>query len=75
MQFPFSYEKEEYDYKEIIEDYDLTPGVILVTNGAFSSGFEMPEMNLLVISTAEIFEVKAVIVFPALALVGLHGTL
>lgn len=46
------------DYKENIENMDLTPGVIVITNGAFSSGFEMPEMNLLVISTAEIFEVK-----------------
>ena len=46
------------DYKENIENMDLTPGVVLITNGAFSSGFEMPEMNLLVISTAEIFETK-----------------
>lgn len=46
------------DYRENIENMELTPGVVVITNGAFSSGFEMPEMNLLVISTAEIFEVK-----------------
>lgn len=46
------------DYKENIDNIDLTPGMIIITNGAFSSGFEMPEMNLLVISTAEIFESK-----------------
>ena len=46
------------DYKDSLEEFELTPGVIVITNGAFSSGFEMPEMNLLVISTAEIFEVK-----------------
>ena len=46
------------DYKENLENFELTPGVIVITNGAFSSGFEMPEMNLLVISTAEIFEAK-----------------
>ena len=46
------------DYRENIEDYELTPGVILITTGSMSAGFECSEMNLLVISTAEIFESK-----------------
>ena len=46
------------DYRENIEDYELVPGTIVVTAGALYAGFEMPEMNLLVISTAEIFESK-----------------
>jgi len=46
------------DYRENIENYDLEQGVIVVTPGSLSAGFEMPEMNLLVISTAEIFESK-----------------
>ena len=46
------------DYRENIENYDLAQGGIVITPGALSAGFEMPEMNLLVISTAEIFESK-----------------
>lgn len=46
------------DYKEILEDDELAPGSITVTPGALSAGFECYEMNLLVISLAEIFETK-----------------
>jgi transcription-repair coupling factor (superfamily II helicase) len=46
------------DYRENVENYDLAQGSIVITPGALSAGFEMPEMNLLVISTAEIFESK-----------------
>lgn len=46
------------DYRENIENYDLEQGAIVITPGSLSAGFEMPEMNLLVICTAEIFESK-----------------
>ncbi|MBR3697376.1 MAG: DEAD/DEAH box helicase [Clostridia bacterium] len=46
-------------YKEKLENIELTPGEIIITNGAFSSGFEILDMNLLVISTSEIFEIKS----------------
>ena len=46
------------DYQDNLEDLDPLPGSIIVTQGALSSGFEMPEFELKVISVAEIFEVK-----------------
>ncbi len=46
------------DYRENIENYDLEQGAIVITPGSLSAGFEILEMNLLVISTAEIFESK-----------------
>lgn len=46
------------DYRENIENYDLEQGAIVITPGSLSAGFEISEMNLLVISTAEIFESK-----------------
>ena len=46
------------DFKEILEEDELEPGSITVTTGALSTGFECYDMNLLVISLAEIFESK-----------------
>jgi transcription-repair coupling factor (superfamily II helicase) len=46
------------DYKEILEDEELAPGSITVIPGALSAGFELIELNLLVISLAEAFETK-----------------
>ena len=46
------------DFKEIFEDEDLTPGRIIVTTGALSAGFELFDVNLLVISLSDFFEVK-----------------
>lgn len=44
-------------YLDFLEE-DLTLGVVNITPGAFSAGFEFYDGNLLVISTEEIFEVK-----------------
>ena len=44
-------------YTEFLED-EITLGCVNITPGAFSAGFECKEMNLLVISTEEIFEAK-----------------
>ena len=44
-------------YTDFLED-DLTLGVVNITPGAFSTGFEFFDANLLVISTEEIFENK-----------------
>ncbi len=44
-------------YTDFLED-DLTLGVVNITPGAFSAGFEFFDANLLVISTEEIFEAK-----------------
>ena len=44
-------------YTDFLED-DLTLGVVNITPGAFSTGFEFFEANLLVISTDELFEAK-----------------
>ena len=46
-------------YKSFLED-DLTLGVVNITSGAFSTGFEFFDANLLVISTEELFENKPV---------------
>ena len=45
-------------YTDFLED-DLTLGVVNITPGAFSAGFEFYDANLLVVSTEEIFEVKS----------------
>lgn len=45
-------------YKEILEDEELAPGSITITPGALSAGFEIKELNLLVVSTEEMFETK-----------------
>ena len=44
-------------FVEVLED-DLTLGVVNITPGAFSTGFELYDADLLVISTEEIFESK-----------------
>ena len=44
-------------YTEILED-DITLGVVNITPGAFSTGFEFFDGNLLVISTEELFDAK-----------------
>ena len=44
-------------YEDFLED-DLTLGVVNITPGAFSTGFEFFDANLLVISTEDIFEAK-----------------
>jgi transcription-repair coupling factor (superfamily II helicase) len=44
-------------YTDILEE-DITLGVVNITPGAFSTGFELYEANLLVISTDELFEAK-----------------
>ena len=44
-------------YTDFLED-DLTLGVVNITPGAFSTGFEFFDANLLVISTEELFEAK-----------------
>ncbi len=44
-------------YTDFLED-DLTLGVVNITPGAFSAGFEFFDANLLVIVAEEIFEVK-----------------
>ena len=44
-------------YADFLED-DLTLGVVNITPGAFSTGFEFFDANLLVISTEDIFEAK-----------------
>jgi len=44
-------------YTDFFED-DLTLGVVNITPGAFSTGFEFYDGNLLVISTEEIFDAK-----------------
>lgn len=46
-------------YISFLED-DLTLGVVNITSGAFSTGFEFFDANLLVISTEELFENKPV---------------
>ena len=44
-------------YSDFLED-DITLGVVNITPGAFSAGFECYDANLLVISTDELFEAK-----------------
>ena len=44
-------------YTEFLED-EIALGSVVITPGAFSAGFEIKELNLLVISTEEIFEIK-----------------
>ena len=44
-------------YTDFLED-DITLGVVNITPGAFSTGFEFFDANLLVISTEELFETK-----------------
>ena len=44
-------------YTEFFED-ELTLGVVNITPGAFSAGFEFYDANILVISTEELFEAK-----------------
>lgn len=44
-------------YTDFLED-DLTLGVVNITPGAFSAGFEFYDANLLVISTEELFDSK-----------------
>ena len=44
-------------YTDLLED-EITLGVVNITPGAFSTGFEFYDANLLVISTEEIFEAK-----------------
>ncbi len=44
-------------YVDILED-DLTLGCVTITPGAFSTGFEFFEADLLVISTEQMFEAK-----------------
>ncbi len=44
-------------YTDFLEE-DLTLGVVNITPGAFSAGFELHDASLLVISTEEIFEAK-----------------
>lgn len=44
-------------YLDFLED-DITLGVVNITPGAFSTGFEFYDANLLVISTDELFEAK-----------------
>ena len=46
-------------YTDFLED-DITLGVVNITPGAFSTGFEFFDANLLVISTEELFESKTV---------------
>ena len=46
-------------YTDFLED-DITLGVVNITPGAFSTGFEFFDANLLVISTEELFEAKNV---------------
>ena len=46
-------------YTDFLED-DITLGVVNITPGAFSTGFEFFDANLLVISTEELFEAKTV---------------
>lgn len=46
-------------YTDFLED-DITLGVVNITLGAFSTGFELFDANLLVISTEELFEAKTV---------------
>ena len=55
---PLLLEKEiPYVYNDFIEE-ELTLGVVNITPGGFSAGFELYDLNLLVISTEELFEVK-----------------
>ena len=42
-------------YQDLIED-ELALGVVVITPGAFSAGFELKDANLLVITTEELFE-------------------
>ena len=44
-------------YTDFLED-DITLGCVNITPGAFSTGFEFYDANLLVISTDELFESK-----------------
>ncbi len=44
-------------YTDFLED-EITLGVVNITPGAFSTGFELFEANLLVISTEELFDIK-----------------
>ena len=44
-------------YTDFLED-DLTLGVVNITPGAFSAGFEFYDANLLLISTEELFDYK-----------------
>ncbi len=46
-------------YTDFLED-EITLGVVNITPGAFSTGFEFFDGNLLVISTGELFDVKPV---------------
>ena len=45
------------NYTEKLDD-ELLPGTITVTPGSFANGFESFDLNLLVITTEEVFEVK-----------------
>ena len=46
-------------YLDVLED-DLTLGVVNITPGAFSTGFELYDADLIVFSTGELFESKPV---------------
>ena len=45
------------NYVENLED-EITLGVVNITTGAFSAGFECYDLNLIVFSTGDMFEVK-----------------
>ncbi|MBR3132553.1 MAG: transcription-repair coupling factor [Clostridia bacterium] len=45
-------------FKEKLEDIDIAPGVVYVTTGAMSTGFESFDLNLLVIDCNQIIQTK-----------------